>query len=837
MDTLRASLEILFKEMRVEPFLNGKAQPGLHHFDQKRFIRLLQQKFNELTIDQCDISSQMVENYYMLQPGDSPLSSKKSIFNVLLHFNREVLREYNGAPVCKFEHLLRWCSISSLLGEDLLTTSYLAYEDVQSSHMRNAFDWGLVIEQDDPDLRNLFNYQMADVHMHLKGSSSNFDLNWLCLMNFPRNREQTFKQLSTLQHLRHSVHDSDWCNFSLYALSIKACAIRYLLYTKYVGEYTLPDKHIDILDKTITADDYLTKLQSNALDSIIRGASLLKNRSGKLVNHDYIRQVDNDSIKANPNCILSGERLLLYKCFTASYSGTLSDYDSLLFYIYLLIKNLIRNELIQTNGIVGFGNFDSYERRKTIFIEGYDIYERLVEPLAIGQYFYSGRDRYVEPRITPKEHVWSLHKSIVTLDDRLANFSMADVDKFHYVLHFIKTKDQPLAKSALQHPRHYHLRKTLHKQTIAIADFWTRSPKSERVVGIDAANSEIFARPEVFAQAFRFLRNTRITKSDQRLVSPGMTYHVGEDFLSLIDGLRAIDEVLHYMQFHRGDRLGHALALGINPELYLRARHQTLLLPKMLVLDDIAWSLHKANDNGILTAIRNPMEDLFYRVFHEVYGNDQHQQPTIHDYYESWLLRGDNPIRYEQWHSKGIDYTKRVSQWQNADLNQDPDAIAARQNPIACRLYYDYHFNRDVRQKGADIMELHCPERTAQLINNLQYQLLKQLESMNIGIESNPTSNVRIGGFSRYLDLPIMKLLRANHNYFNLSTSINTDDRGVFATSIEREYALLACAIFKETLLEQTQQQQPDLHMSDICKWLDQIRCNGLTQSFFNKQK
>lgn len=66
-----------------------------------------------------------------------------------------------------------------------------------------------------------------------------------------------------------------------------------------------------------------------------------------------------------------------------------------------------------------------------------------------------------------------------------------------------------------------------------------------RIRGIDAANSEILARPEVFAQAFRFLRNELRTDT-QYPNNLGMTYHVGEDFLDAVDGLRAVDEVLTF---------------------------------------------------------------------------------------------------------------------------------------------------------------------------------------------------------------------------------------------------------------------------------------------------
>lgn len=42
-----------------------------------------------------------------------------------------------------------------------------------------------------------------------------------------------------------------------------------------------------------------------------------------------------------------------------------------------------------------------------------------------------------------------------------------------------------------------------------------------------------------------------------------MTYHTGEDFLDIVDGLRAIDEAMLFLQMEKGERLGHAMALGV----------------------------------------------------------------------------------------------------------------------------------------------------------------------------------------------------------------------------------------------------------------------------------
>lgn len=815
MDTLRNTLEIIFKEMTVEPLL--KDMVSLSSFDSERFVRLYQHRSPSLSFDQCRLHARMVERYYMLPPEEIPVKRHTSVFNILLHFNQEVLREYEEKPVCKFEHLLRWNSLSSLIGEDLLTTSFLASSDIQSAKIRYRFDWGLVIDQDDPDLRELFYRRMADVHLHLKGSSSNFDLNWLCLMNHPKGREKEFGKLLSLLHPLQMVSSKEQFGLSFHALAIKACAIRYLLYLNYIRRTDVAYQPDLIL--AINADcDVTTKIQASTLETLIAAERLSSNSQHTMFDHDYIWQVDEEMVRCNPNCIIAGERRFLYECFRAVYSGDMTDRDSRFLYAYILIKNLIRNELIQSNGVIGFDNFNSYENRKTLFIDRYPLYERLVGPLALGQYFYQGKDRWVEPRITPKDSPTKIHDSIYKLEQDFERLTSANINDYRYVLHFIKQKDQR-PKSGPLHPRHHKLRSLVQKQANAIYGFCKNSRLGNRIAGIDAANSEIYARPEVFAQAFRFLRDIPVFFDGNNTKNLGMTYHVGEDFLSIIDGLRAIDEVLHFLRFRRGDRFGHALVLCVDPEQYLDSRHNTLLLPKMLVLDDIAWGLN-TSEEGCIAALRTPLEHIFYRVFREVYGD--RFAISLRDYYESWLLRGDNPACYEHFYSDGTDFSYKVSQWSRFDLNNDSDAVSARKNRLACELYHNYHYNWDVRNRGEEIMELRCPDGTAQLIADLQQQALKQLGKMNIGIETNPTSNVRIGGFGRYHDLPVMKFVPLDNSMMQLSTSVNTDDRGVFSTSIEREYALLACAIAKNNKCS----------MSEICTWLDKIRRNGLVQRF-----
>lgn len=109
------------------------------------------------------------------------------------------------------------------------------------------------------------------------------------------------------------------------------------------------------------------------------------------------------------------------------------------------------------------------------------------------------------------------------------------------------------------------------------------------VVGLDAAGSEQGIPPRLFAAAFELVhaynhRHAVAGVHPGRVVSPdtltpaslddttarvhparlGLTMHAGEDFVDPITGLRHIWEALTALRLSRGDRLGHALAAGLD---------------------------------------------------------------------------------------------------------------------------------------------------------------------------------------------------------------------------------------------------------------------------------
>lgn len=268
---------------------------------------------------------------------------------------------------------------------------------------------------------------------------------------------------------------------------------------------------------------------------------------------DYLlHQIKRSDIeKENPYFIFAGERWLLYTMLHQIYRND-SRYAGYyhLFYAYILIKESIRSEIIQSNSNVGFKNFENYQNRKLDLLKD-AIYENASVKLALKECLLTENIRTLELRISPQSTTEKLRDQIMKLDN-LIDPSSSFRHQFFYTLHFIKSSDKMAVSEAQITCRHYNKRETIRQQTMAIIHLREQFPEiAKRILGMDAASNEIGCRPQVFGQFFRQLKKHTSfyyeTDGQHKLPQLRATYHVGEDFLDLSDGLRAIDEAILFL--------------------------------------------------------------------------------------------------------------------------------------------------------------------------------------------------------------------------------------------------------------------------------------------------
>lgn len=905
MDTLRNTILCLFREqdagMVIRTLLyeqnpknwhvvnDGNANPFSGYYydsssgaksgilNQKLFISEYTQSSPNMSVDHARAAWEISFDKYrkdFFEGIDKSESSSVNLFNILVHFSERALTILNNRPVCRFEHLLCWHDLTQQLGEDIFTTSFLANKDLRESTARMDFSWPEYIDHDNQALNSLFTLKMADVHNHLKGTGFTAELNWISLMNDVSVRHKQFQDASfVVSKSSQTKYLNSDSNSSLYVKVVQASAIRLWLAQECctsenrTRESPSPiffsyDSLLSILKET--SDIGITTCIQE-IKSKLEVARLLWGRSFRLSNGsqevvDYAIVNNGEIVANNPsddiNSLLSGERCLLYHAFTKIF-GQESGFERLamLLYAYLLIKNQFLSELFQRNDSVGFGNFSDYEGRKEHFIKDGTVYKRLITQTAVGSSLMG--ERFLESRIAPDTPVHKLAKKIQSYDNDAQaimlqsaipmNTDSPKEPRWEYVAHFIKKMDKPNYNEPLQKPRNWNVRKEVESQGKAIHELREKYPQiAQRIVGIDAANSELYCRPEVFAQAFRYLRashghrwlgiNAQNGKYGDQvpLADLKVTYHVGEDFFDIVDGLRATSEAIMFLEMRGGDRVGHGLVLGTDVAQYYKDRNYAIPMTQQCILDNMAFLLVEAYEISGFDKIKVWAEqqyEKYFRIIFQGLGQEWNSTPSPNTYYQSWLLRGDAPQCYSAYlvNSKSNDnvnwskYINSISPWERASFVHNNIQQDARNNREACKLFHYYHYNAQVKKNGEQFDQLKFPLEAIPVIEGLQEKVLKQVEEKHIAIECNPSSNYKIGAMKRYIEHPIFRFYTlpnvTNTKPHHLRVSINTDDKSIFATSLEREFSLLAAACNKE-FLHGSSNASP----REVYKWLDEIR-------------
>lgn len=827
MDLKRVSLELLFHDVPISQVID--------HLRDKDIPILTFEDFYHISLDRfASYSKDEVEDIYQQCCESIDMYDCRTFFYELGKYNSNFLSYNKYEPLVDYRFLMRWTSMYHLLGQDLLVCAFLAYYDYIYDGNSEFFAYRSVIKTNNQRLHNILDQGMAENHFHLKGSTKIFEINWISLMNHPFNREKDFATLK-YKMIREKMYKQGK-NYTLQGLCNVAAVVRMYLFLR-INHNTFEDIHVKYKGKLWDFINIESFDQSYRYMDIINVGKNLVHFNPDL-NLDYANMQGVSAQNLFENAILVGERKLLYECFKKIISGDFSYHESVITYLYVLIKSKFRNEIIQINNRKGFENFSIIERRKELFVEDFPKYQDELIRLAVINTCLKNNVTSLEARIVPKTTCKKIISTVKRLDnlvnvkDGKLNIGENNTDYF-YVWHFVKHRDNEKDKDYL--PRNASLRNTVEIQARALAEALSISPYVRaRTRGIDACNNENFARPEAFAQAFRFLNNFSASNILGRNLSQipyviNMTYHVGEDFPDILDGLRAIDEAILFCNLNNRSRIGHGVALGLDADWYY-AKKTRLIFTSQSFLDNISWLYAKCIEYDIVieTSYFSKINAEFQNVFRNVYVKNR--MVDINEYHEAWKLRGDNPYLYKDGVYKKQPQISRYDYFkENRRIPQE-----VRTDDKVAELYYAYHFDEQVRKRGKQkyIYTIDC--KYIHLVKEVQKKMQFDLARKGIMIECNPTSNYMISQLSKYEDHPIIKFYNyelskvEDINCAQLCVSINTDDQGVFDTSLENEYALMAYA------LEYAKDSDGNYlyTASEVYKWIDSIRKMGLQQVF-----
>lgn len=364
--------------------------------------------------------------------------------------------------------------------------------------------------------------------------------------------------------------------------------------------------------------------------------------------------------------------------------------------------------------------------------------------------------------------------------------------------------------------------------------------------GFDVAGNENEIPIEIFAPALRVLRASKHecqSKIETRLRQPFLTVHAGEDYNHLLTGLRAIDETVLFCDFKPGDRLGHALALGVN--VYDWAKKQTrIYLTAEQHLDNLVWCYHQGLEliqicpdfHSTLSIIENKISRWASYIY-----DDINCTPSV--LFDAWKLRRNCPSM--------IDLPSQFSGTEWEIWMPDSTYISDHKNSIVVKIWERY-LNKNIKSlsrknlRSSDIVTINFRTSCNQLgklsenmtsselklIHAIQDLLIERYSKRQITIEACPTSNIFIGRFEKYVEHPIFRWnppvkdwIKSGErfNVFgirngSINVCINTDDAGIMPTTIENEHRIL-----KQTAISELK-----VGFFDADIWIDKVRQVGV---------
>lgn len=829
------------------------------------------------------------------------------VFEMLSDLVDSILLQQNDQVLCRYTHILYWRRLIQSIGEELPVTAMYVIKDLEQGRPpREQFTWDFTVRQNNEPLNQLLRQGISEHHMHLWASVPYFQVSWLNLMNdiayspYLQSCMRIDREEWNLEHEQYlgqeRRHRKDHRKHgSLISLCQQAALIRVYLCARLKslslqitcqqgprqdGQSDPKDESFPVVMSLLQNPQFL-QMKIDHIQAVI---SSLRNPDESFCADYALRLAPGPWDGQDTYQVFSGERWFLYSMLRDIYMTypILDRAEQNLFYAYLLLQIQIRLRMVQADNKVGFDHFQKIQRRKNYFLgdrHSKELIMRLAvrEPLRRMPHLLE-----LEVRIVPGDTVDQLRQDIAQLERATAGDGGRDGldrgaevlrERYYYVLHFIKEADQVLSSGPSHYVlecRHYQFRKQLEKRGNAIRLLRERWPSlAFRVRGIDACSQEIGCRPENFAFVFRML-GAHSCEMDgpgkpRRLPRLRKTYHVGEDFLDLADGLRAIDEAIIFLNLDCGDRLGHALALCMDSWEWYQEKNRRISLPMQDYLDNVAW-LHYVIRRHPFPGVEQTLlflEEQFEYYFRRIYlnninGNDMdrfvqrgesyykkkeyarnykahHCIFNIEDYIRAWMLRGDHPELYQSGYFETGETL--LDKWSHFKVNKkSPADSSIRYIPECSFLNFSYHYNRLIRQTGAEYVTITIGDDYIRGVEAAQKALQFDIANRGLSVESNPTSNVKISTVRSYAEHPITRLY--NHGLVHtsealrgcpqISVSINTDDSGVFFTSLESEYAVIARAL--ETL------QNTDGHSRyykwEIYDWLDRIRKMGNDQSF-----
>jgi hypothetical protein len=346
-------------------------------------------------------------------------------------------------------------------------------------------------------------------------------------------------------------------------------------------------------------------------------------------------------------------------------------------------------------------------------------------------------------------------------------------------------------------------------RAITLARLLHRWPRTLHVVrGMDIASDELAVPAWVFLPLVAYVRQAAMSGARWLSDRPGdhpfplrTTVHAGEDFSHLLTGLRHVDEAIEVLDLREGDRIGHGLALGIDPARWAE-RVGRVAMPLEDRAMDLAWEWSWWTRRG--------------------HGVDAGRI--------GYLVR-EVACLTDQW------FGGRLDPWDLEQLGADladadrlgaagfPDGRTVTTGDNRSRLLLGYLADQAVFRAGRRTVWVD-PAGEVDAIQRIGCSLRAEIGRRGLAVEINPTSNLLIGDLGDLAGHPLWRLNSPvpGDDGPRLAVTVGSDDPLVFNSALPMEYQLLFDALVLAGLSD-----------SEALRWLDGVRRTGLERRFTSR--
>lgn len=357
----------------------------------------------------------------------------------------------------------------------------------------------------------------------------------------------------------------------------------------------------------------------------------------------------------------------------------------------------------------------------------------------------------------------------------------------------------------------------------AIAELVEAAPEALWLLrGVDIAADELGVPTWVFVPLYQYVRQAADIASLRPQAGPplGATAHVGEDFRHLLEGLRRIYEQTRYLLGRGGGRLGHAVALGVNPRSWAESAG-TVAMPAEERLWDVVfeWRLYTGHRTpaeftvappaGRIERLHNAMSELSDRVLGAVYTPQDLGE--AHHGLHSFLAPDDlGPAPAV---TGGLDvFARALDRLARADKVYDHRRVATILRSVL--------EDEQVFRRGQSLIDVPNDDAELAALDAIQAGVRRGVAHRGIVVEVNPSSNLLIGDLADLRNHPILRLFPVEREPGDpppIAIAVGSDDPVTFSTSLLHEYVLLhQCA------------RAAGYPERSVQAWLESIRRNGM---------